>query len=251
MWEEPLQVYINFSTSSASTPPSISKPHTVAEGLDRIDATTPSTSLHKAVKKIRGAAKAADASTSASGKTLLDAVTRLETIICPLSEELEQEKAEKAAIANQFKALQRKQEELCSKFDDLEDQLRNALEDRRAALASAEAAKGELQFELDEKTKLKKLSDKFHHALKKQKEEVAKLGKDLEASKNERHILRKKLRVLTKLSPKPMVDEQSPDDSLQVLKPEQEELTDLFKGINSRQSSSTKKRRVATRAMDD
>ncbi|KAG5351051.1 hypothetical protein C0989_008184 [Termitomyces sp. Mn162] len=174
-------------------------------------------------------------------KALLDAVTRMESTLTPVSEELERVRAEKAAIKEELDAVKRSQEEsnaLYSRFNDLETKLQDAKGAQNAALASKERTKKQLQRGLDENARLKRLNERFEHALQKQKEEITRLEIALKESNNDvrtssiflqrkltpsfqRHILKKKLRVLTKQSVKLGIHDSHPDDSLQILEPEE------------------------------
>ncbi|KAG6916895.1 hypothetical protein DXG01_004728 [Tephrocybe rancida] len=152
----------------------------------------------------------------------------MESILCPISEELEQEKAKRASAVAKLVVLQRRQEELderLSGVDELEQQLQDVNDEWMAALASKERTKQRLQREATENARLKKLNEKFQGALKDTKEEVVKLETALEESKNQIQITKKKLRVLTKQIPKATAQKQNPDDSLHVLKPDDEEET--------------------------
>ncbi|KAG6853095.1 hypothetical protein C0991_006898 [Blastosporella zonata] len=236
-WEAPRQIYVNF----AATEPLVSRPTAIVDGLDIIDTKTPAVSLRRAVKKVRSAAKTADENTSASSsfdkvfslltpyqKALLEAVTRLESVLCPLSEDLERERTEKAAVVKKLQDLERRQEELNalqSQLDDLEEDLQDEIENRNVVLASKEVIERQLQSEMEENVRLRKLNEKFHHALKKQKGEVEKLEKELEESNNASHILKKKLKVLTKQTAIYVPREQNPDASLHILEPEEQSRT--------------------------
>ncbi|KAG6861780.1 hypothetical protein C0995_012284 [Termitomyces sp. Mi166 len=159
-------------------------------------------------------------------KALLKAVARVESVLTPVSEELERERAEKIAIKEELDAMKRSQEESdarYSRFLDLENKLQDAMDARNAALASKERAKRQLQHGVDENARLSKLNQKFEHALKKQKEEVTKLEIALKESNNDRHVLKKKLRILVKQSVTPAMQDSHPDDSLQILEPEGKE----------------------------
>ncbi|KNZ77880.1 hypothetical protein J132_03156 [Termitomyces sp. J132] len=149
----------------------------------------------------------------------------MESTLTPVSEELERVRAEKAAIKEELDAVKRSQEEsnaLYSRFNDLETKLQDAKGAQNAALASKERTKKQLQRGLDENARLKRLNERFEHALQKQKEEITRLEIALKESNNDRHILKKKLRVLTKQSVKLGIHDSHPDDSLQILEPEEE-----------------------------
>ncbi|KAG6897874.1 hypothetical protein C0992_009672 [Termitomyces sp. T32_za158] len=160
-------------------------------------------------------------------RALLDAVTRVETVLTPVTEELEREKAEKAAIKEELKAVKRSRkesDELYARCTHLEGELQEARDARNTALVSKEKAKRHLQRGVDEIARLNKLHEKFDHALKKQKEEIARLEITLKEANNDRHVLKKKLRILAKQCTKIAVQDSHPDDSLQVLEPQEETL---------------------------
>ncbi|KAG6868432.1 hypothetical protein C0993_003109 [Termitomyces sp. T159_Od127] len=158
-------------------------------------------------------------------KALLEAVTRVESFLTPVTEELEREKAEKAAIKEELNVLKRSQkesDELHARCAHMEIRLQEAEYARNAALVSKEKAKRHLQRGVDEIARLNKLHEKFDHALKTQKEEIAKLEITLKEANNDKHVLKKKLRILTKQYSKPAVQDSHPEDSLQILEPEEE-----------------------------
>lgn len=115
-------------------------------------------------------------------------MARLETVLTPVKEELECERAEKAAIKEELDTLKhsrRGSDELQARCKQMESILKETMDAQNSLQRSRDKAKRHLQRSVDEVARLNKLHEKFDYALRKQKEEVAKLEVALKEANND------------------------------------------------------------------
>ncbi|KAF9464516.1 hypothetical protein BDZ94DRAFT_1190793 [Collybia nuda] len=211
--DEPRQIYASF-VEDDTTPEE--KARAVTAGLDKIDVTSPATSIERAGRKIKNVSRHVDEETA---RELVEAARNLEERVLPLYSELELEQAEKTALREQVEDLKRRLGEM-ETLDKQVIQLQKKIQDERLKHEKATALGNEERKhairEMDENARLNKVVQRQQRKLEAKEEEIQQVQNEVSEKEKKIGLLTRKLRALSKQGKKPRLNPQDPDESLQI-----------------------------------